>query len=144
MPESSAVPRRAVRSSRNHVSFCRNGHRIREDTLWPVYRLDDVFFSTLGIPLLAGREFTIADTAASRKTAIVNESLARHYFGSARNALGHSVGRRDSQEIVIVGMVKDSHHTSSRGPIMRTLFRPATQSGTDAGAPSGFAFMCAR
>lgn len=98
------------------------------------------YFSTLGVPLLAGREFTPADTAASQKTAIVNESLARHYFGSARNAIGRYVGRHDKTDMVIVGVVKDSHHTSPRDPVTRALFRPAAQLGAEPGSPSGFAF----
>ncbi len=99
------------------------------------------YFSTLGIPLLAGREFTIADAGRTQKVAVVNESFARHFFGSARNALGHYVGRHDKANAVIVGVVKDSHHTSPRDPITRTLFRSALQiSAEDAGSPSGFAY----
>ncbi len=97
------------------------------------------YFSTLGIPLLVGREFTLSDTATSQKVAIVNESFARHYFGSSRNALGHYASRHDKQAF-IVGVVKDSHHTNPRDAIARTLFRPALQIGADAGSPSGFAF----
>jgi predicted permease len=98
------------------------------------------YFSTLGIPLLVGREFTAADTATNQKVAVVNEAFTRYFFGSARNALGHSVGRHDEQPAVIVGVVKDSRHTSPRDPVVRTLFRPALQMGTRAGSPSGFAF----
>lgn len=98
------------------------------------------YFSTLGIPLLAGREFTRADTGTGQQVAIVNESFARHYFGSARNALGHYTGRHDKPEAVVVGVVKDSHHTSPKDAIMRTLFRPALQLADNAGSPSGFAY----
>ena len=97
------------------------------------------YFSTLGIPLLVGREFTAADAATTQKVAIVNESFARHFFGSASNALRHYVGRHDEQA-AIVGIVKDSHHTSPRDPVVRTVFRPASQIGNGAGSPSGFAF----
>jgi predicted permease len=98
------------------------------------------YFSTLGIPLLAGREFTLADAANGQKVAIVNESFARHFFGSARNALGHYVGRRDKVDTAIVGVVRDSHHTSPRDPIKRTMFQPALQLTDDAGSPAGFAY----
>jgi putative ABC transport system permease protein len=98
------------------------------------------YFSTLGIPLLVGREFTAADTATTQKVAVVNDSFARHFFGSARNALGHYVGRHDEQAALVVGVVKDSHHNSPRAPVMRTVFRPAPQMGSGAGSPSGFAF----
>lgn len=98
------------------------------------------YFSTLGIPLTTGREFSRADTVASQPVAIVNESLARHYFGSARNALGHYVGRGKKSMAAIVGVVKDSHHTSPRDPVIRTLFRPASQLGDALISPTGFAF----
>lgn len=39
------------------------------------------FFKTLGIPLLAGREFAASDVPSSTPVAIINESLAKHYFG---------------------------------------------------------------
>jgi len=71
---------------------------------------------------------------------VVNESFARHYSGSARNALGRNVGRHDAPDSLIVGVVKDSRHTTSRDPIRRSVFRPALQMGTGARSPSGFAF----
>lgn len=99
------------------------------------------YFSTMGIPLIAGREFNTADAGTSQKVAIVNESLARRFFGSARNALGRHVGRRNQNDVVIVGVVKDSHHNNPRDPVIRTLFRSALQmSADDAGSPSGFAY----
>jgi putative ABC transport system permease protein len=96
------------------------------------------YFSTLGIPLLAGREFTLSDASTGQNVAIVNESFARHYFGSARNALGHYAGRADKPQAVIIGVVKDSHHTNPRDPVVRTLFRPALQLTDSAGSPFGF------
>jgi putative ABC transport system permease protein len=45
------------------------------------------YFSTLGIPVVAGREFTRADTAASTPVCIVNEALVRHYL-NGRSPLG--------------------------------------------------------
>jgi predicted permease len=98
------------------------------------------YFSTLGIPLLAGREFTPADAATAQKVAIVNDSLARHFFGSARNALGHSLGRHGKVDTIIVGVVKDSRHGSPRDPAIRTVYSSALQIGNEPGSPSGFAF----
>jgi putative ABC transport system permease protein len=98
------------------------------------------YFSTLGIPLLTGREFTAADTEKSQMTAIVNESFARHYFGSAQKAIGRYLDRRDEQKIAIVGVVKDSRHANPRDPVVRTVYRPVTQIGNNPSSPSGFAF----
>ena len=43
--------------------------------------------ATLGIRLIAGRDFDERDTARSRRVAIINEALAREWFGS-RSAVG--------------------------------------------------------
>ena len=87
------------------------------------------YFSTLGIPLLAGREFTDGDGAASQRVAIVNEALARKYFGSAQNAIGRSVGRKDKPDERIVGVVTNSRHTNPRDPVTRTLFQAGAANG---------------
>ena len=51
-------------------------------------KIDADYFKTMGIPLLAGREFTASDTAAAPKMAIVSERVVREYFPgwSARGA----------------------------------------------------------
>ena len=51
------------------------------------------FFETFGIPLLAGRDFNSADSRGSSLVFIVNESLARKYFGSI-NAVGKRLSTR--------------------------------------------------
>ena len=51
------------------------------------------FFATFGIPLLAGRDFNSADVTGSSLVFIVNESLARKYFGTI-NAVGKKFSTR--------------------------------------------------
>jgi len=87
------------------------------------------YFSSMGIPLLAGRAFTKADVAGAQKVAVVNELFARKYFGSPVNALGHHVqrGRRPVTDTVIVGVVRDAKHTSLRDEIQPTVYRPFVQ-----------------
>lgn len=46
------------------------------------------FLRTLGIPLIAGRDFTWAETYQRLPIAMVSENLAREYWGSPANALG--------------------------------------------------------
>jgi predicted permease len=48
------------------------------------------FFETMGVPLIAGREFTELDTDARPRVVIISESMARHYFGS-ENPIGQQV-----------------------------------------------------
>ena len=72
-------------------------------------RIGTEYFGTLGIPLLAGRTFSEADTLARPKVAIVNQSFARK-FDLGRNAVGRRIGRGglDAElDIEIVGLVGD-------------------------------------
>src|SRR5690606_1101369 len=49
------------------------------------------YFTTMGTSLLAGREFTAADGADSPPVAVINEALARKFFGT-RNPIGERIG----------------------------------------------------
>ncbi|HZS46041.1 MAG TPA: ABC transporter permease [Blastocatellia bacterium] len=70
------------------------------------------YFRTLRIPIKAGRGITEQDRIGARGVCVVNESLARRYFGSTEKALGHEIditylGGVISQEIVgVAGNVK--------------------------------------
>jgi predicted permease len=68
------------------------------------------YFATFETPILDGREFTDSDLAGSPKVAIVNQSTARHFFGSA-NPIGRFVSipgyRADPSWLEIVGEVRD-------------------------------------
>jgi putative ABC transport system permease protein len=91
--------------------------------------VSDHYLQTLGIPLVAGRYFSAADSATATKVTIVNETFARHYFGSAQNALGHHVSRpqRPETDSMIVGVVRDAKHASVRDPAVPTSYRPFVQ-----------------
>ena len=80
--------------------------------------VSDHYLQTLGIPLVAGRYFSPADSATATKVTIVNQTFARHYFGSPQNALGHHVSRprRPETDSMIVGVVRDAKHASVRDP----------------------------
>jgi predicted permease len=64
------------------------------------------FFATLGLPLRSGRDINAQDFG-SRKTeaVVINETMARHYFGDA-NPLGRTF-KVDSRSFEIVGVAKD-------------------------------------
>jgi predicted permease len=86
--------------------------------------VSDGYLQALRIPLLAGRYFAAADSATAQKVAIVNESLARHFFGSVPAALGHHISRpnRPVTDAVIVGVVGDARHTTVRDPAIPTSY----------------------
>lgn len=68
------------------------------------------YFRTLGIPLLAGREFTSADAGPVPTVAIVNQAFARK-FGLGRDAVGKYMALNgDALDIEIVGLVADAKY----------------------------------
>jgi putative ABC transport system permease protein len=88
------------------------------------------YFSTLNVPLLAGRELTDQDHAGTQKVAVVNESFARHYFSRPQDALGQYFGEGAGSvpvDIQIVGVVRDVKHTTVRSDIHRTIYTPYLQ-----------------
>src|SRR6266550_8448330 len=78
--------------------------------------VSDGYFTTLGLKLLEGRDFTIDDNDAKQPVAIVNASFARKYFGQA-SPLGRRVRIFNPGEPLpwrtIVGVVPD---TLMQGP----------------------------
>ena len=80
-------------------------------------RIGPDYFAMMGIPLIGGREFTVADATGSAKVAIINETMARRFFAN-RNPIGShfafGAGDRIRLDIEIVGVVKDSKHATVR------------------------------
>jgi predicted permease len=70
------------------------------------------FFRTLGVPVLAGRDFADSDTAKSRPVGIINEEFAKRFLPTV-NPLGHTFGPDKGQAtMTIVGVVKDHKYRS--------------------------------
>jgi putative ABC transport system permease protein len=94
------------------------------------------YFSSMGMMLLAGREFSDADRAGTQKVAVVNESFARHFFGDPQHALEHYLadgGGNVKPDIEIVGVVKDAKHRGVRQDVKRTMFTPYLQQADPGG-----------
>jgi len=96
------------------------------------------YFATLRQPLLAGREFTSSDAEGAPKVAVVNLSLAKRFYGSAQNALGHALGEGGDDgskpDTTIVGVVGDVKHTNLRTDIGPAVYRPYQQQKHPGGA----------
>ena len=91
------------------------------------------YFRTMGIPLIAGREFTRSDASQTPKVAIVNEAFARR-FGLDRDAVGKRmrVGSGDDLDIEIVGLVQDAKYSDVKGEIPAQYFVPYRQDAATA------------
>ncbi len=85
------------------------------------------YFALLGIPLLAGREFTTADAGPKPLVAIVNETFARK-FGLGRDAVGKLMSSgNDSLGITIIGLAKDAKYSDVKDTIPPVFFLAAAQ-----------------
>ncbi len=87
------------------------------------------FFSTLGVPLSAGREFRFEDDLRSTPVAIVNETMARKFF-PGRSAIGErlGIGRGEgAPDVEIVGVVRDSKGGQVGEPQHPFAFTPYLQ-----------------
>jgi len=90
------------------------------------------YFSTMRVPLLAGREFNAGDMAATTKVAIINEAMAKEFFAK-RNAIGVHIamgsGNDIKFDIEIVGVVKNWKQEHVRTQDRSYFFRPYSQFG---------------
>ena len=92
-------------------------------------KIDAGYFKTMGIPRLAGREFTARDTAQAPKVAIVSERIGREYFpGGPGEALGRRVRLSDRGEwLTVVGVVADIRHRGLDRDVQPMIYVPFQQ-----------------
>jgi len=92
-------------------------------------RMDHVgprYFSTLGIPILMGREIEAQDTAVSVRAAVINQTFARRFFPNS-NPIGKHV--RDTYsgnpaEMVVVGVAADAKYNNLREKPLPRIYAP--------------------
>jgi predicted permease len=87
------------------------------------------YFHVLGTPILLGRDFTDADSAAAPKTVIINRTFAQRYL-AGRDPLGHHVAfdkGLKADQYTIVGVVQDSKYTGVEEKARPMAYFPYTQ-----------------
>lgn len=86
------------------------------------------YFRVLKTPLLAGRMFERADSAAARPVAIVNEAFVKRYL-AGRNPLGRLVALSaiNQREAEIVGVVTTMREDNNPGPGYPEIYVPFAQ-----------------
>ena len=89
------------------------------------------YFSTMGVPLRAGREFTDADLLGAPKVAIVNEAFAKK-FGLGRDAVGKRMSdvSRDTASVLgieIVGLITDAKYSDVKAVVPPVFYVPYRQ-----------------
>jgi predicted permease len=98
------------------------------------------YFATLGIPLLAGRDFDLRDDSNSPKVVIISETMARRHFAK-QNPIGLRITlhREDTREIV--GVAKDARYANVKDAPRDVVYRPLFQEGI--GFPASYEIRCA-
>jgi predicted permease len=91
------------------------------------------WFETYGTHLIAGRDFTAADTNGSPEVVIVNEAFARKFFAGAvpvgRTMRMSRPGLSSDGHVTVdvVALVENAAFTSARNAVEPTLYRPLAQ-----------------
>src|SRR5262249_17208241 len=95
--------------------------------------VDEYYFDTIGIPLLAGRNFTRRDDAEAARVAIVNQHLAEHYWPN-QDPLGKRFRLKEADDamVEIVGVAKTTKYIYIAEPPSDFVYLPYRQNKVDA------------
>src|SRR6185437_8555769 len=88
------------------------------------------FFSTMGIPVLRGREFSDQDQKGAPNVIIINESMAQHFFPRhdvVGRAFKFSLHDKDSYQII--GIVADTRDIQLNAKPRPEIYFPILQVG---------------
>jgi len=85
------------------------------------------YLKTMGIPLQAGRGFSRADGPHAPPVMLVNETMARKFFGG--NPVGRAVhiGNADNEAVTVVGVVGDVKHDGLGALSTAQMYQPLSQ-----------------
>jgi predicted permease len=101
-------------------------------------RVGPQYFSTVGIPMLLGREITQQDTASSPRVCVINEAFAKTFFKD-RNPIGRHITQKFGDAKMtseIVGVAKDARDHRLRGDVPPRFYVVGDQA---MGGPNRFA-----
>jgi predicted permease len=79
------------------------------------------YFHAIGARLIRGRDIESHDLETGPPAAVINETMAKKYFGS-RDPLGGTVTLRDTLHYTVVGVVRDFQSSNVRGTPSREMY----------------------
>jgi predicted permease len=90
------------------------------------------YFEAMGIPLVAGRGFTVRDNEKAPDVAIINQAAARKFFPN-ENPIGRKFGTSidDTPDTEIVGILRDVRYNDLREQPPPTMYLPYLQSNPE-------------
>lgn len=124
-----------ISDSMENTNFLPEGERIdpgKDQSAWN-NAVGAGFFRTMGIPILAGRDFNAFDVAAAPKVGILSESLARRAF-PGQNPIGkyflahfHPLEGKPGDLIEVVGVCGDTRYWSLKEDPSGVFYQPYLQ-----------------
>ncbi|HEU4414758.1 MAG TPA: ABC transporter permease [Candidatus Angelobacter sp.] len=93
-------------------------------------RIGPQYFSTIGIPLVLGRELTFSDTITSPHVCVINEAFAKLFF-AGRNPLGRHITEKFGNQknvMEVVGVAKNVRDHNLRGDVPPRFYVAGDQS----------------
>lgn len=96
-------------------------------TMTDIFPITPAYLQVLGIPLIAGREFTARDGVGSAPVVLINQEMARRHF-AGQNPVGHRLLLLDDRKTwcEIVGVVGDTR-ANAAAPVGPQIYRPLEQ-----------------
>jgi predicted permease len=89
------------------------------------------YFTALQVPMLLGRDIQSSDTETSPRVAVINQAMAKFYFGG-QNPIGKTIAIDDPKQkdkpYTIVGVARDVRDHDLRDDIPRRFYIPVRQS----------------
>jgi predicted permease len=97
-----------------------------EDVTVELYQVGPDYFRTMGIPLVAGRDFTLQDDQDAPLAMVINESMARRYW-AGRDPIGGTV-RIGQKDFKVVGVARDGKYQQLSETPQTHFYIPVLQS----------------
>jgi len=88
------------------------------------------YFSTAGIPLLAGDDISTADSATAPKVALINDMAAKRWFPGG-NPIGQFILAEGKDPRRVIGVTANTHNMSVADNIRPTAYLPVAQISGD-------------
>jgi predicted permease len=85
------------------------------------------FFAISGMRLAAGRDFSEHDNAGAPKVAVINQTMARHFFGD-KDPIGRRIAwDRNEPPMIVAGVIRDVKIFGVRESSQDAIFTPYLQ-----------------
>jgi predicted permease len=123
------VPAMTDRQSRQTVRVQGYEPADGEDMTPAINLVGPGYFETLGVPLVMGRAFAPGDDERAPLVAVVNQSMANHFW-PGQNPIGRRFAANSRQPegaVEVIGVVRDAKFANLRGDVPRFFYIPILQ-----------------